>query len=346
MVEPHIHTPLTTTDGVVIFVRIGDGPLDAQVLDIGTHETSEIIGELGSYALTRAYLTEELVVGYYADWSANGPEPGPAPIPAIYRASDLHGTERWQYTAAAIGAEDCVMPLEPARSTGWLRSPDDECEVAINARSGLVVHYGDAEVIASYRDHLVVYDRERNAFISYRADNGDVDAEFSLPRQVLNTAPPTRLPRHGEVEPQELVDYSDELSYADLIAGLQTLQTLVGAEGDMRDDDRGQSWILLMNGEVLQVDKREPAVMQLSKINSGERWTLRCEQVRIGADGTRALCLGGADSGVMFDLQPGGDVSEVWRSEVPLPPENSLLYPFNTSQWILRSQGALYLLGG
>lgn len=341
--DPEIHAPLTISDGIVITVGIGDGPIfDASALQVVNNDVASIAGDRNEDALTHVYvLGDDLLVAYYADWEGMGYTDKPAPTPGSYRATDVAGSEQWQHEAAAIGVDQCKQPLEPKGGNGWLVSPDPACSVAINAQTGDVLNYGDAEVIASYLQHLVVYDHERGAFISYRADNGKIDAQFALAREMLNTARPLDFPVHNEVVAETQMDLSDELSYADLLDGFQTLSALA-ADGDTAEHT---SWIILSGGEVMGVDERDAADLSLSKAGSDETWAVDCEQVRIGGNGTRALCVGGADNGTLFDLQSGGRTQPLWRLDTPLTVGKTRLYPFNHSQWILRTAEALYLLG-
>lgn len=341
---PEIHAPLTISNGIVITVGIGDGPIfDASALKVTQGDVAPIAGDHNDDALTQVYvLGDDLLVGYYADWEGMGFTEKPAPTPGSYRATDVAGSEQWQHEAATIGVEQCTQPLEPAGVNGWLVSPDPACNVAINAQTGNTLDYGDAEVIAGYLEHLVVYDHERGAFISYRADNGEIDAQFALAREALNQASPLDFPVHNEVVTEPPMDLSDELSYADLLAGLQTLSTITAEAGN----DAHTSWIILTGGEVMGVDERDPAGLTLSKAGSDETWVVDCQQVRIGGNGTRALCVGGGDSGTLFDLQDDGGTQPLWRMEAPLTVGKTRLYPFNGSQWILRSDAAIYLLAG
>ncbi|MDO5727364.1 MAG: hypothetical protein Q4Q03_05525, partial [Bowdeniella nasicola] len=185
---------------------------------------------------------------------------------------------------------------------------------------------------------------DEQKFVVYSADNAAIEHEFVFPGAALHmhSRMQSRLEGHYWVGP--ILDYGDELSYQDLIAGLQHLQE-IGATPEFSGKFATTRWALLPGGQSIRVKAGDDgSSVQLRHEGSGDEWTLPCIDVEIVADGTRAFCQGGSAAGTLFELQAGGASSEVWRLANMDEHSFAQFHPFNAGQWILSTADGLYVM--
>lgn len=262
------------------------------------------------------------------------------------------GEQRWQAPIPDIAGADCSGWFAEPGVSSWLLPDDPKCRVAVRARDGAVVHYAAGMVIATYDEHLVVYDPDAERFISYDAD-GNQERSFAVHAAALKMISPyaayvnrshSEAFEHQHFDRGGTVDYGLEVPYPDLVKGLAAME----AAGVAPVSDDGvlstMKWEILPGGEVLELDMRTEGHSILSPLHGGVHWDLACANVKVIAGGSRAICQGGEDDGTLFQLNDNGTSAPLWKDPNGFGFAMKI-FPFNHNQWVVYSDNKVWVLG-
>lgn len=270
-----------------------------------------------------------------------------ATIDFDFHVTQLDGTTLWQRPLREIGAWQCAEGYYRGNGISpWLTNPHRDCDTAINQNSGATITYGNAMVIATYDQHIVAYEPDRQQFVSYDAA-GNEERRFNVHAAALKMISPYAARVAAAAEPNSrsdlIVDYGLEVGYDDLIKGLAALEA-AGAAPVSDDGLRStMKWEILPGGAVLEVDMQTADHVRLTPLGGGAHWDLACANVKVIAGGSRAICQGGDDDGTLFQLHDDGTSTPLWREGNGFGFEMKI-FPFNHHQWVIYSDSKVWIL--
>ncbi|MDO5727363.1 MAG: hypothetical protein Q4Q03_05520 [Bowdeniella nasicola] len=224
----------------------------------------------------------------------------------------------------------------------WLVELTEGCHDLVNTQTGEVISLGKGRVIATYDDHVVSVDQQAGTFIAYDAQ-GNVEAEYAVPAGAVKMLSPIRLRNQNQFDADYILDYGLEVTYPDLIAGLEYLenagvQTQPGPGGTSM-----VKWQILPGGVTMKIDASSGDSVTLTRSDNDQQWHLPCMNATVIAGGERALCQEGEGNGTLFNLEAGGATSPVWKIPEGVAID-AVMRPFNNTGWVLSSSAGVWVL--
>lgn len=348
--------PLPTADQQIYQIRegmsYGEGPGTGRYaptfsdLNADSEQTSEPQLSHGDNFATYGYLVDRRRVfeqsfpeaqleDYYGEKFAT--------IDFDFHVTQLDDTTLWQRGLREVGAWQCAEGYYRGNGISpWLINPHRECDTAINQNSGATLTYGNAVVIATYDQHIVVYEPDSEQFVSYDAA-GNEERRFNVHAAALKMITPyaERVRQAAAAtDPNSrsnlTVDYGLEVGYDDLVKGLQTLEAAAAAP--ITDDGRTSSvqWEILPGGAVVEFDMRTAGRTVLTPLDRDVHWEIACTNVTVIGGGSRAICQGGEDDGTLLQLNDDGTSTPLWK-HVGGFDRAMKIFPFNHHQWVVYS---------
>lgn len=263
--------------------------------------------------------------------------------PVANHVTKIDGTDVWRKPVedAAEGWGWCHQGRNNGISPWLVQMAGLDCNAALNVQTGELITSIGGKIVATYDNHLVALGDD-DTFVAYDAD-GDVEAEFSVPAGVVQMVSPVVLRNQEFEDAGDLLDLGLEVSYPDLLAGLQYLQDIdaqleigIGSVSTMK-------WQILPGGSAMKIDMSAGDSVTLTHSDTDQQWQVPCQNVHVIAAGERALCRGGKASGTLFNLEQDGTTSRVWQIPDGLAPD-AQLYPFNNEGWVVNSGGSVWVL--
>lgn len=264
--------------------------------------------------------------------------------PTANHVTKLDGTDVWRKPTddVSVGWGWCPQGRHNGLSPWMVQLAGSDCSDALNLQTGALITPAKGKIVATYDDHLVTVDQNAGTFIAYDAD-GNVEAEFAVPASVVKMVSPVALRNQAFEDAGDLLDLGLEVSYPDLIAGLQYLQDSDAQPAAGMGSTSAVKWQILPGGNVMKVDASAGDTVTLTRSDTDQHWQLPCANVHVIAAGERALCLDGDASGTLFNLEQGGNTSQVWQISDGVAVD-ATLYPFNNDGWVINSRGSVWVL--
>lgn len=264
--------------------------------------------------------------------------------PTANHVTKLDGTDVWRKPTddSGEGWGWCPQGRHNGLSPWMVQLAGSGCNDALNVQTGALIKPPAGKIVATYDDHLVTLDQNAGAFIAYDA-GGNVEAEFSVPASVVKMVSPVALRNQAFEDAGDLLDLGLEVSYPDLIAGLQYLQDIDAQPETGMGSTSPVKWQILPGGNAMKVDASAGDRVTLTRSDTDQQWQLPCANVHVIAAGKRALCLDGSASGTLFDLEQDGGTSQVWQIPDGVAVD-ATLYPFNHDEWVVNSRGSVWVL--